>query len=105
MGGFGNGGWRGALRIAQRQATLQRVNLLANSVGVCHPSRDWGRSVLESLRPAASVARACCREENKVSFNSSSRGRPLKLSLKAFWVGLQGAELCLKVGDGLIRRL
>jgi hypothetical protein len=40
------------------------------------------------MRQAASVARAWA---NSVSFKSSSRRRPLKLSMKAFWVGFPGA--------------
>jgi len=30
-------------------------------------------------------------DRNKVSFSSSSRSRPLKLSMQAFWTGLPGA--------------
>lgn len=43
------------------------------------------------LRQAASVTRAWCSEGNRVSFRSSSRNGQLKLSIKAFWVGLPGA--------------
>ena len=41
----------------------------------------------------ASTARACGSERNTVSFNSSSRNRPLKLSTKAFWVRLAGRDV------------
>ena len=39
----------------------------------------------------AGMVRAWCRDGNRVSFKSSSRRRPLKLSIKAFWVGFPGA--------------
>jgi hypothetical protein len=38
-----------------------------------------------------SATRACGSDRNKVSFSSSSRTPPLKLSMKAFWTGLPGA--------------
>ena len=42
----------------------------------------------------AMTARAWTGLRNMVSYKSSSRIWPLKLSIKAFWVGLPGAMLC-----------
>jgi DNA methylase len=67
---------------------------LASSAGDRLPMLLCGRTVLSSSRHAASAARAWASEANKVSFNSSSRGRPLKLSIEAFCCGLPGAMYC-----------
>ena len=40
---------------------------------------------------ASMTVRACSRLVNQCSLRHSSRRRPLKLSMKAFWVGLPGA--------------
>ncbi len=51
----------------------------ANSFGVSPLRLVWGRFWLKSSRHSASNSRACASERNEVSFNSSSRSRPLKL--------------------------
>ena len=40
--------------------------------------------------PALESGRAWASERNRVSFKSSSRRRPMKLSTKAVWTGLPG---------------
>jgi hypothetical protein len=50
-----------------------------------------GRISLKSRRQASISARASARELNRVSFSSSSRSLPLKLSLKPFCWGFPGA--------------
>ena len=64
----------------------------AYSVGVRLPSALCGRYVvvivLPSRQDGAGLGERCA---NSVSLRSSSGSRPLKLSMKAFWVGLPGA--------------
>lgn len=43
--------------------------------------------VVVRCRHSSNARRACMRDVNKVSFNNSSRGRPLKLSTKALCIG------------------
>lgn len=45
--------------------------------------------VLDTVHDLAE--RPWCNDGNRVAFNRSSRRRPLKLSMKAFWIGLPGA--------------
>lgn len=55
------------------------------------PSQLRVRPGFVVVAPPLSTARACGRDRNSVSFSSSSRRRPLKLSLKPFMLGLPGA--------------
>lgn len=87
MGGLGNGGWRGVLWIAQCQAPLR---------GEGSGELGWGLPGEAGVGSFSGIVRAPGGEcdagmMHRVSFNSSSRKRPLKLSMKAFWVGLPGA--------------
>ena len=79
-----------AFGVAQREQP-SRVKVLANSSGVCQAIRECGRAVLWSARHHAVVTRAWAIEMKSVSLSSSSRSRPLKLSMKPFCIGLPGA--------------
>jgi len=61
----------------------------SNSSGVRYPTRQ-----------ASMIRRASARVTNHESFRHSSRNRPWKLSMWAFWTGLPGA---MKLKGTLIR--
>ena len=51
----------------------------------------WGLTVWSSIYPASAIRRASASATTACSLRRSSRSRPSKLSLKAFWIGLTGA--------------
>ncbi|MDB5657625.1 MAG: hypothetical protein JWS10_240 [Cypionkella sp.] len=89
LGGLGNGGWRGALRIAQHRAPLWDEG--SGKIGWGLPSEAGVESFRVIVDAPGGERDAGVIQGNRVSFRSSSRSRPLKLSMKAFWVGLPGA--------------
>lgn len=78
------------------------MKVFANEAGVCQLRREWGRSVLSSLRQADSVARAWCNDGNRVSFRSS----PPQAAVETFDAGIPGrlvplhASACLHAREG-----
>ena len=76
---------------ARRPAFSAEERGRGDAAGVRYARLEWGRTSLQSRRQASSLARASARERNRVSFSSSSRSLPLKLSLKPFCWGLPGA--------------
>ena len=86
LGGDGGGPRSGAVSGAERSGPP-----CCGVAGRGQPAEPRVGSVGVVVVPPARARRGCGSERNRVSFRNSSRSRPLKISTKAFWIGLPGA--------------
>ncbi len=89
--GLGEATGRGAEPPAYRSASLVAFGMRSmNSLGVRSPSQLWA-NVVAMVLPCSQHRASLVSEVNSVSLSNLPRSHPLKLSIKAFWVGLLGA--------------
>lgn len=89
LGVLGNGGWRGALRIAQRLGPLRGEGL--GELGRRLPAEARvGMFGLVVRAPGRERGAAWLRDGNSVSFKSLSRRRPLKRK-RSLWTTVVSA--------------